>query len=381
MALFLLQQPPRLIFSQQPVVFKIQSNSAEIPLRIEGSITGFSGDSIQADAQKKAAFEFSDYLQGLITEPCKTDSLPVIYSSTPKKVTFTFREWVGDEPHISDTLIPNHYYLLEGRVPKSKRLELYASGSSLFEYLKTTSILTWWPNEEAKKITPGQKEFIHFLQLYSESAIAISLHLKLLFRDGTTADAGTVFTLASVAYMELVYFPTGYAELSLATLMENTYPAKTLAGYTVGVRQATTAISSEQSYILDNSYYDATRYLWIKNGFGVLETLLCTGAGSQENEIKTETAVTDGQAAADKLVWKTTKSDVVSVNTGFLTTAQMQWLSDLLDTTEAYERIGSVLHPIVFQDIKISPVHDRDFIFSADLQYEYAYHEVIETGE
>ena len=71
---------------------------------------------------------------------------------------------------------------------------------------------------------------------------------------------------------------------------------------------------------------------------------------------------------------------MVKVNTGFLTAAQMQWLSDLLDSTEAYELIHDNLHPIVFRDIILPVVHDGEFQYSADLEYEYAYNEVIEQG-
>ena len=58
----------------------------------------------------------------------------------------------------------------------------------------------------------------------------------------------------------------------------------------------------------------------------------------------------------------------------------MQWLSDLMDTTEAYELINGNLHPIIFRDITLAVVHDGEFQYSADLEYEYAYNEFNEQG-
>jgi len=380
MTISLIQQPAKLILSRQPVVFKIQSDSVGTPLRLEGSVTGFPGDSVQADTDKKAAFEFSDYLQGLISERGKTGSTPEVYASVPKQVSFTFREWPGDPPAEADSLLSGTFYLLDGWVPKSKRKALYTDYFTLLSYVQTTRILNWWPAGEPKKVLPGQKEFINFLQLQSTSAITVKLDVSLRFTDGSSASAGTVFTVPDVAYMCLVYFPTGYTDLGLPAILRNNYPTKTLLSYTVGVKHNTTAVSIQQIYLLDASFFPDARVLCLTNSFGLWELVLCTGQVEQTNEIKPEIAVTDGSLFPDKLAWKVTKNDVVTVNTGFLTKAQTQWLSDLLNTTEAYELNGSTLHPIVLKDISISTVHDRDFIFSAELQYEYAYNEITETG-
>jgi hypothetical protein len=81
----------------------------------------------------------------------------------------------------------------------------------------------------------------------------------------------------------------------------------------------------------------------------------------------------------DKVSWKQEKEDLVKVNTGHLTKAQMQWLSDM-DFTEAYEMIGAVLHPIVFKDMDLPILHDNINQYSAEIEYEYAYLETSEIG-
>jgi hypothetical protein len=162
--------------------------------------------------------------------------------------------------------------------------------------------------------------------------------------------------------------------------MAQAYPEKTIAGYSICIKTGSSLLSKIYSYSLDISWHQNPRYLYIKNPFGLWEVLLCTGIGQQENSIKPETVVTDGQSMPDKLTWKTVKSDVVKVNTGFLTAAQMLWLSDLLESTEAYELINGNLHPVVFRDIALPVAHDGEFQYSADLEYEYAYNEFSEQG-
>jgi hypothetical protein len=216
MALSLLKQPAELIMAYQPVVFSLQSTATGTPLRIAGGVYGIGGDSMQAGVTKKATFEFSDYLQGLITERGKTAAIPMLYDEVPKIVTFIFQEQVGDPIVAMPELETDIYYLLDGCIPKSRRKAFYASYNHLLSFLKSSkSCLSWWPDNEFKKMLPDQKEFINYIQLFSETAITITLNLRLIFTDGTTSGQGAVFTVADVDYMKLVYFPTGYMELGI----------------------------------------------------------------------------------------------------------------------------------------------------------------------
>ena len=378
MALSIIQHPPALIMARQPVTFVLQATSTVTPLRISGGVTQVGGDSVQADALKKATFELSDYLQGLITMRGETGNIPVVYTDVPLPVTFNFIEWVGDPPVDNfDLEEVGPYYLLDGYVPKSRRKQLYATHASLLAYLQSSkAFLTWYPVADPKNILPVQNEFLNFLQLASPTAITITLNVTLLFTDGTTS-VGVVETVPNVEYMKMVYFPVGYGQLGLSIIMASSYPGKELAGYSVTVKTGSTVISQAFTFALDTAYYEHPRTLLIRNAFGLLETLVCTGLSEQENAIKPEMAETDGQVLADKLNWKTVQTDTVSVNTGFLTGDQMLWLSDM-DFLEAYEVINNVLHPIVFTDLKLPVVHTGEYQYSADLEYLYAYNETTE---
>jgi hypothetical protein len=380
MALSILQHPAKLILSKQPVVFVVQGSATVTPLRIAGGPVQMGGDSVQADSEKKASFEFSDYLQGLITERGKTENTPQIYTSVPLPIDFNFIEWVGEPPVNNFDVEEAGYYMLDGYIPKSRRIAFYAAYANLLTYLQNTkSCLSWWPDNEAKKVLPDQKEFINFLQVHSQSVIPLKQNLSLAFTDGTSVDCGPVCTV-NAAFMKLVYFPTGYTQLGISLIMAQAYPDKTIAAYSICIITGSSLLSKIYSYSLDNSWHQNPRYLYIKNSFGLLEVLLCTGISQQENAIKPDTVSTDGQSLPDKLTWKTVKNDVVKVNTGFLSAAQMLWLSDLLESTEAYELIGESLHPVVLRDSTLQVVHDGEFQYSAELEFEYAYYEFSEQG-
>lgn len=382
MSITIVAQPPKLILSKAPVSFTADSTNAGTPLRIKANISGETdSDSCAVDGNGQASFELSDYLQGLITMRHKTDATPVVYTNNPAVVQIEFHELVGSPAVAGDQVVSDPFYVIDGFVPKSRRKALYATYSSLLAYLAASkSCLTWWPEGEYKLVQPLQKEFINYLQVKSITPIDISLFVGLRFTDSPDEEMGQVFnTLADVDYLNAVYFPAGYTELSIAAFVAAYFPTRTLVSYSVALFSGEERISKIHFYTLDGVYRENERLLYIRNSFGMLEVVPCTGLGEQTNEFKIEVARTDGHILPDKISWKFDKSDVIKANTGFLTKAQMQWLSDM-DFTEAYELIGTVLHPIVFNDLKLPVIHDGEYQYFAELEYEYAYNETTEAG-
>lgn len=378
MALTITSQPPELIMAKQPVSFTVHSSETDTPLRIIGAVSGIAGDSVQPSAGNNATFELSDYLKTLVTERGKTDNTPSVYSNVPKSVTFIFQEMVGSPAVANPELESDPFLLLDAYIPTSRRKSFYAANASLKAYLiGSKTCLSWWPVAEEKKVLPTQMECINFLQIISATPIPVQLDLTMWFTDGTYEFGQQIQTVSNVAYGQIVYFATGFTQLGVAAIAAAAHPDKTLASYSINLATGTynhdNRISTIYSYLPEFGYIQTPRILVFKNPFGFYEYLLCTGLSDQENTIKPETAVTDGLTLPDKLNWKTLKSDVVKVNTGFFTQAQMQWLSDLLETTEAFELIGTTMHPIVMSGVKLAVSHDGDYQFSSELEYEYAY--------
>lgn len=382
MSITILTHPPALIMARQPVVFTIDSSSTESPLRLSGGVVDVGSDSVPADVDNEARFNFSDYLQGLTTERHKLTTTPSKYTGAVTVVEFAFAELYGTPPTSHNAITTSEYSVIDGFVPRNRRKAFYASYASMLAYLiSSKSCLTWWPSNESKKVLPTQKEIINHLQVHSGTAVSLQLKVTLLYTDNSTDNMGNVYSsVASVGYLDMVYFPVGYTELGIAAWVASNNPGKTVRKYYISIYDSATLVSKIYSFDLDQNYYENPRYLYIRNPFGMLEILLCTGLSSAVSEYSSEKAVTDGQITQDKLTWYNRKADLVKVVTGFMTKAQIQWLSELLETTEAYELISGVLVPIVLRDPKIATAHDGEYQYSAEIDYEYAYTEPIETG-
>ena len=113
MAITITQKPAELILANQPVTFTLHSSISETPLRITGAVYGIGGDSVQADGQKNASFEFSDYLKNLTTQKGKTGNTPQAYSEIPKHISFIFQEIAGNPPQNYAPLETETFLLLD----------------------------------------------------------------------------------------------------------------------------------------------------------------------------------------------------------------------------------------------------------------------------
>lgn len=381
MSITVTKHPPELILSQQPVVIEVESNETGTPLRILAGVSGIGGNSIQADANKKAQFELSDYLQGIITDRGNFNNVPYIYDNNPKTIGFVFTELVGDPPISNPELDYSTFYLLDGYIPKPRVKSFYSIYSSLLNFLQITKRdLSWWPLSEPRKITPTDKYMINYLNL-SDLNPDIFLHVHVLFSDGTGVDFGQVFdTLQAVEYMKIINFPAGYSELGIQSWASSNYPHKEVVGYVLQIRTGSTNLSANFQFELDRAYYAQSRCFLIRNTFGLLEPLYTHGISTQENELSFETAETSGITTAKKIIWRNEEKNTVKVSSGFLSAEAIQWLSDLLLTTEAYEVTEFGLHPIVFGKITIPEVHDGIYQYFVEIEYEYSFIEVIEQA-
>ena len=374
MAILYSQHPPALIFARQPVVFKVRSDVTDSPLRIGGGVTGQNSDSIPTIANREESFDFSDYLPSLITERGMRSPEPAIYSDIPVPITFTFFELYGSPASSHHTVPTALYYLLDGKVPDSRKQLLYHAYGSLLEYLVASkSCLSWYPHAEPKKVLPDQPEFLNLIQLQSEYAESLRLMVTLGFEDGTYEQMDQPFPDIYAEKYQLVYFPCGYHQLGIDSWVSNNCPDQIVKRYYVTIYSGNIPYSSVYAFEVDRTFYEHPRQLWIRNPFGLWEVLLVTGSGSQLNTTKNETADTDGSGLPSRINWKSTREEVVSVNTGFMPASAMKWISELLDSAEAYELINGVLHPIIFNDLKIPVLHDGEYQFSVDLEYQYVF--------
>ena len=358
----------------QPVVFDVQSNSTESPLRIVSDVSG-EYDSVPAVKDTDVRFELSDYVRSLFTdtEPM-TATTPQLCDFACKAIIFKFWEKYGNPPALHNSFTADTCYALLAKIPEARKVEFYKIYSGLHVYLiQSKSALSWWNPGEWKRVIPGFPEFIYYLQALIYDGASITPSIVLYFTDGTTAGMTSPFNYITINYMKCYYYPVGYNELGIEAWVTAHHPGKTLSGYTVQLKRSNnTDMTPVYKFKLDTGYYPGIRQLWFRNPFGVYETILLTGLGTSTSETKPEIAETDGLDMPGKLTWKNTLTRSMKANTGWMTKMQVQWLTELMDTTEVLEYIDGVLHPVIMKENKILPVHDSDYQFQADLEWEYA---------
>lgn len=382
MAITIYNQPPALIMAHQPVVFRIASNSTESPLRLAGGVVDYGSDSVPADGSGEARFNLSDYLKELTTQRYIISDTPESYTDSVKSVEFAFGEIYGTPPTMQNILTTTDFAVLDGRIPKRKIASFYSTYNHVLAWLiATKSCITWWPLAIAKKVLPDQNEFLNYIQVQNSSAKDLHLEVTLLYTDGTTESMGQVYsTLTGIAQFAMTYWPVGYTQLGIAAWVAANNPGKTVKRYTATIYNSATAYSAGYIYEVDRSYYENTRKLYIRNPFGMLEILLCRGLGSSVSEYESQDAVTSGLSTQEKIIWYNRKTESVKVSTGFMKAEEILWLSDLLETIEAYELIDGALQPIILKDIKVATRHDGDYQFASDIEYEYTFIEQTEEG-
>lgn len=381
MAIWIYNYPSQLILARQAAMFYVNTNYTAGALRIIGRVSGETGDSLVPDGSGNVVFEMSDYVKGLSLIRGKTTDTPSKYTTLPVAKKFTFEEYYGSPPIVHGSDETEYFYVLDGKVPHQERKQLYKTYANLLSYLVASkSCLTWFPAAEYKRVLPTQKEFLNYMQVKTNGDVSLKIVITLILDDNTAVNGPTQTAIDNVSYMQIVYFPTGVAQLDLDTFVSTNHAGRTLKSYSVVVMSGSTPYSAFYFFKVDRNWYDNPRYIWIMNPYGFWEVLLCTGLTTRTDEHSPETAVTDGVLTAEKLVWKSTHNDIVKTNTGFITKLQARWLSSLLDTTEARELIDGVLEPIILLQNKVTVIHDGEYQYSADIEYEYAYTEPLETA-
>ena len=217
-----------------------------------------------------------------------------------------------------------------------------------------------------------------------ENPCDLRVNIILNLDDGTTRVMVDVFSALNVNPFEILYVPVGYTQLGIEQYLYNWNQENDTwiwaKSYTVYIyNSALDLLSQKYTFEIDEKYTQNARTLYIRNPFGLLEIVKCTGITGQDNNLKLQTARTDGKVLPDRINWKIDRTYDVKVNTGFMTSAQLQWLSDM-DFTEAYELISGNLVPIVFGELKFPVIHDGDYQYSAEMEYLYATNEITEQA-
>ena len=391
MSLTIVKQPPSLVLSGDPVIFYVQTTSVAPNTRITGALYGLSStaESFIPDANNQVVFNFSDYLKGLPLIGVTTlGNTAVKWSNGCIAISFVFLELVDNV--LQGEPLEVILNVMEGAIPNQFKNWFYNNYQSFKNYLIGTPPSTFRPpflslntnrNFTVFKSTP-LRFYWGNLQESEEGGYPSEARLALVlwFSDGDYYQT-EVDVISSVVFGDIVEIPIGYDQLGLQNMIDANKPGKILDYYIVEfIADPPVTDFAIFSVFIDKRFYQNPRTLFFRNNLNAFEHFILTGLSIQENEYKTLNVAPDPSSGRpDKITWKVNANETIKANTGFITSSDMHRLAMLLESKEVYELINGVLTPIVLHDTKIETVHDDDFIFSADLSWDYAYGNYIES--
>lgn len=373
MSITLLQQPNHVILSKQSAIFKLET-SLTVPVMFYAVVSDAGTDNLQA-VNKLGQFDMAEYLD--IFEYTETNvSTGVVQINLPEK-TVTFYDKAIGNPALPSPLVTDPFLIMNGRIPHSRMNEVYGGYDSFIDYIfAKKQCLTWHPFKQAKKIKSTDPEYLYFMVTEALQNNTHGLKVRLYLTDGTTEDIDDKYTVSSLSQFDLIEFAVGFTQLGIQDYIDANLEGKTIDFYDVFITNEDGTVTDKYRY---KPIFDAEdpHTLIFKSPFGFPETVFCTGRSSVITKLTFETAKTDGRLLPDKVMVSSSRDREVEANTGFITKDQAQWLSDLLDTTEAFELINGVLNPITLSDIDIVESHTDDYLYQAVIKYQHT----IKQGE
>ncbi|MFZ4707964.1 MAG: hypothetical protein ACOYMF_18325 [Bacteroidales bacterium] len=371
MALTIVQQPPAIIAALMPVVFRIQTDYTGL-CHLRGMV-GTLGDSIEPNALHQVTFEFSDYLRDKPVLPA-TLTLPAVHASACPAQTFEFSEVYGTPPTEHNESAVSNYRILAAKVPHWK----HNFTGTIYSYISATlkPFLTWYPNRQRKVLS---SETVHLFHLVTNAATYYVLQIQFVvtFTDGTTATFDGTATPGDLTDYKIVQFDVSPA-IVLAWATTN-HPTKTVVSYTAQSVFHTTGdpvlLSELRSFIINTLPFENTRQLVFRNSFGTFDQILLRGSAtitattdrlSANREANYETA-----AVPDRVTWYNKGRQMLTAETGYMLAAEREWLNELLNSTEIYEKQSSVLVPIELRTEKFIQHTDDYQLMSVSFEFEY----------
>ena len=114
-------------------------------------------------------------------------------------------------------------------------------------------------------------------------------------------------------------------------------------------------LSEARTYYIDRDYYESTRYVQYLNGFGVPETIRCTGEWAKRVEVDRSTAVRPLlpgylDTASDNFQFAREFTPILIYRTGYIRKGDAETLQELLIAGELYDVSADGYIPLLLTD-------------------------------
>ncbi len=237
-----------------------------------------------------------------------------------------------------------HYAITGGLSRAAQNYWNAISGGFWYNSANNSRFMTWLPG--TKKTFKDSKELLYFA-VQDLTLTKISLNVSYTCTDGTTGSF-VAYELTTSTKYQVIECDCGYKELGL----DSVAVGKEVSAWSVHLKNNSAQTISEIRYFeINDNYYEFTRSFVFKNSYGVFETITFTGKGSDKktyeresvsyisNQVETSFNVPDRNS-------QVLQRSTYSVNTGWISSAMYDYMSDFFKALEIYQIVGDNLFRI-----------------------------------
>jgi hypothetical protein len=278
------------------------------------------------------------------------------------------------------TAYANSVYAILGSFDYKMMAALNGVAYSFMDFIVTyKSFLTWQPTSKTINTTQPEKLFY----LVFNDITTLELHIKVYYDDNTDSGDCLLETVTPVARYEVYEFMVGYSQINFSDLDPGYNPGdKTVIKYDIWLEDDADNVQSQtRTFTLETKTFRNERIYLFRNSFGAMDTLRATGRKTQLNEYDRLLLERNHVGFSLQEQYQVLERSVFTINSGWLTFSQRNWLRELLLSREAYEIIGGYKFPIIISDDKREFRDDDAYLYSLEINYKYAFKDPAFSGD
>jgi hypothetical protein len=288
--------------------------------------------------------------------------------------------WSTEDPYVADNL--RNYYIrfteeygaptavqpwaytdvalaMDGGVSQAVHKE-----AGFFGYLSTLdgtdAFLTWMP--DGQRVSLDSPEYLTW---YNHTGAEQTVLIEIIMYDVDTGAAKTPLFFVGTTPLVVPAKHAAVFPANLRRIVSDTNITDNADAYKYTIRvvdylsdwegDGGTYLSEARTYYLDRDYYESTRYVQYLNGFGVPETVRCTGEWGKRVDVARSTAtrpLLPGYAAtaSDSFQYASSAVPILVYRTGYIRKADAEVLQEMLLAGEIYDVSADGYIPIQISD-------------------------------
>ena len=340
-------------------------------------------DKQPVDDNAEAYFDIHKPLKPELSEEFKfpeaSDTITILRDLICREYKIKYFERFGTIPENKKVSASSSFYVLNGGISFLQEAIYNRLESNFWAKLSYNQyFLSWQPL--IKTIDKWQIEKLYFLVQGSHTSL--KLKIKIYYNDETATTTVTKDTISSPVQYKVYEICLTNNILQVAG-----WDSETIEKIEVWFDdQADQRVSEIRTYIYDYSYRENARYFMFLNSLGGRDTIRTTGQAINELEydrVAINKVLNFDFTEKDRQIsqLKPTERKTFKVNTGWKTEDDIEWLRDLLLSTDVHQIIAGKLVPINITSKKVFQKRDNDKLFFLELEYKRAFTDKYYTKE